>query len=194
MTVGKGEAKKEFHVRKDMICAKSEFFKAACNPQWESGKINTVNLEEDNETIFGTFLTWVTTRDIEDAVDLVEVSEDTDNSELRKSSMERRYDQLVQCFILGDLLQAAAFQNDAMDTIILLSKDYNDEFTGLLGVRPRMCHRVGLTSLRVNKYLWISLSWVETREQNTNKALKHNYNAFRDMQRFPPVIPYRRNG
>ncbi|KAH6711337.1 hypothetical protein BKA61DRAFT_487059, partial [Leptodontidium sp. MPI-SDFR-AT-0119] len=52
-----GETKTEMFVQKSMVCEQSESFKPVCNPHWESGKTNTITLEEDGPVIFSIFLT-----------------------------------------------------------------------------------------------------------------------------------------
>lgn len=41
IVVGEQPAK-DFYITKDLICKHSEFFRAACNERWESGRTNTV--------------------------------------------------------------------------------------------------------------------------------------------------------
>lgn len=67
VVVGCGNGQKTFYVTKSLICENSEFFKAACNERWESGRTNTITLLDDSPKIFSLFLTWLLTGDIENA-------------------------------------------------------------------------------------------------------------------------------
>lgn len=69
-----GPEKTEFYIPKGLICGKSKFFKAACNEEWESGKTNTVTLEDDDPKLFSIFLTWVVTGDPSICVEWIQVS------------------------------------------------------------------------------------------------------------------------
>jgi hypothetical protein len=60
------------------------------------------------------FLTWLTTRDIEDAEVLVpKIKQDPHEYEY-----DKRFDQLVKCWTLGDFTQAPEFQNAILDSIL----------------------------------------------------------------------------
>lgn len=48
-----------FLVHKDIICAKSKFFAAACSERWVEGKEKQVRLPEVDPTVFESHLSWV---------------------------------------------------------------------------------------------------------------------------------------
>lgn len=107
-----GAAKREFYIRKDEICASSDFLKAACNERWEGGQSNTVTLQEDDPVIFSIFCTWLSTGDIEDAEECLPVKT------YSSRHMTKRFIQLARCFILGDALQSHQFCNYLIEIII----------------------------------------------------------------------------
>jgi len=132
--VGSGKDKTEFFIPKDLICSHSGFFKAACNPQWECGRTNTITLEEDDPKIFGIFLTWISTKDLEQAEDLVEVVEKVEGNEAEWDECYRkRYNELLGCYILGDVFQSPNFQNAVMGSIVSDLKIYYFGCARLLG-------------------------------------------------------------
>jgi hypothetical protein len=119
-----------------LICSKSEFFKTACKPEWECGKTDTVTLDDDDPTIFGMFLTWLkaSAKGVPNLLHIVD--KPLDNTVTSRYLTQHLYENLVRCFILGDLLQAPAFQNAIMDCVIILAKDYSIQFKQLLSSRP----------------------------------------------------------
>jgi hypothetical protein len=119
-----------------LICSKSEFFKIACKPEWECGKTDTVTLDDDDPTIFGIFLTWLkaSAKGVPNLLHIVD--KPLDNTVTSRYLTQHLYENLVRCFILGDLLQAPAFQNAIMDCVIILAKDYSIHFKQLLSSRP----------------------------------------------------------
>jgi len=119
-----------------LICSKSEFFKIACKPEWECGKTDTVTLDDDDPTIFGIFLTWLkaSAKGVPNLLHIVD--KPLDNTVTSRYLTQHLYENLVRCFILGDLLQAPAFQNAIMDCVIILAKGYSIQFKQLLSSRP----------------------------------------------------------
>jgi hypothetical protein len=98
-----------------MICRASGFFRGACNKLWESGKSNTITLEEVKPYIFSIFLTWLELGDIENAPTLTEVLA----LNIDKSVSDAGYiARLLKSYILGDFLLAEKFQNSVMDLLI----------------------------------------------------------------------------
>lgn len=68
-----GKERKEFTVKKDLVCSKSEFFRTTCNERWESRWTNTIRLEEGDPTIYDMFHIWVINSDVETSQDYIEV-------------------------------------------------------------------------------------------------------------------------
>lgn len=125
-----GKDKTEFYISKHLICKRSEFFKAACNDQWESGRTNTVTLEEDDPKIFSIFLTWLSTGNVKDAAEFLPFDkEDKDASFLA-------FDQLVKCFILGNVLGALPFRNKIADFVVLYTRLFLDTHKSIVGAAP----------------------------------------------------------
>ncbi|KAG4431361.1 hypothetical protein IFR05_013158 [Cadophora sp. M221] len=112
-----GEAKTEIFVQKSMVCEQSEFFKSACNPHWETGKTNTIALEEEDPIIFSIFLNWIYTGDIQNNEDYISIDEKPTPS---AATLKSHWMQLVQCFTLGEMLMATNFKNAIID--LLFSK------------------------------------------------------------------------
>lgn len=112
--VGEGRSLQAFTFDKTVICAYSDFFKAACNPDSEEGKTNTVKIPKANPDSMAIFLTWLTTEDIEDA-EILAPKRQQPRHFYRK---DNRVIQLVECYALGDFLQATGFQNSIMDSLL----------------------------------------------------------------------------
>jgi hypothetical protein len=86
-----------------------------------------VDRPRDYEKMTDSYLqSWLITNDLDRAEDLIEapffVKDAGSDAALLSQSVER-YDQLVQCYILGNTLQAFNFQNAAMDLILEVAYD-----------------------------------------------------------------------
>ena len=135
-----GPEKTKFFINKEVICKDSDFFRTACKDEWSERRNNNVRLAEDDSTIFGIYLSWLTTRDINDAEGLISLSssaepannEHGDISRKREESMLDRFHQLLCCYALGDSLQSIKFPNAVIDELVGLSEIFNEGRHGLL--------------------------------------------------------------
>lgn len=129
-----------------MLEERSAFFKAALAGAWmsttreeqetessqgkEKGKdaeqsIQTVDpcqVDFDNTepVIFGIFLTWILTGNLRNSGNLINNVDD--DPEVRP----QQWKQLVDCYILGDFLQAPGFKNSVMDELLRVLEARND--------------------------------------------------------------------
>jgi len=131
-----GTEKKEFYISRFLICQHSEFFKAASSDRWESGRTDTVILERDDAKTFGFFLTWLVSGDVASAADFrpIHARQGNLSPEARgaaQASTEAQGDDLIQCYILGDMLQAPSFCNHIIDVMLLGCKVNYQAFTCL---------------------------------------------------------------
>lgn len=113
-----GKEKREFFIQKDLICHHSKFFKAACDERWESGRTNTVTLEEDEPVIFSIFLTWVITGSLEKSLDLIQPCLELPVTIENKLKAIDQSGQLCECWVLGDVLDSEGFKNSTIDVLI----------------------------------------------------------------------------
>lgn len=120
-------------VHKQRICEKSQFLKAACNPHWESGKTNTITLEDEDPVFFSLFLAWHFTGRLRNAAEFVELAiEDEERfDETReiwisvwRDSAEAQFLQLCKSFILEEFLQANKFCDHIMSVMTDLTEHY----------------------------------------------------------------------
>jgi hypothetical protein len=111
-----GPDEQEFYISKDLICSQSDFFAAACNEQWESGRTNIIRLEEDNPDAFAPFLIWLSTGTVEDSAELTDAA-DLDKKQ-DSGALTNEFLRLAECFVLGDALQAQEFCNHIIDVLI----------------------------------------------------------------------------
>lgn len=100
--VGKGDGEQRFTVHKDMICAKSKFFQAACSKRWKSGKEKIVRPPDVTPEQFQIYAKWVYTS-------RVSVDE------------ERLVDEqitLMDMYIFGDIIDGYQLRNITMERLI----------------------------------------------------------------------------
>lgn len=97
-------------------------FKAACNPDWESGRTNTIKLEKEDPDIVPVFLGWC----YNDVIDVNEVQTVltvgyTDTKSLFTPKRWEWY-QLTRAYVLGDFLLSSDFKNTIMNELVRISK------------------------------------------------------------------------
>ncbi|KAH7319406.1 hypothetical protein BKA65DRAFT_569783 [Rhexocercosporidium sp. MPI-PUGE-AT-0058] len=117
-----GPNAEEFFINGEVICAQSEFFKAACRDQWQSGRSRVITLVEDDPKLIAIFLTWLATGDIERCPDFVEVTATPNAEAILVEQNYAQWEQLRCCYNLGDVLLAPAFKNAAMNLLIEASE------------------------------------------------------------------------
>ncbi|EPE24750.1 hypothetical protein GLAREA_08603 [Glarea lozoyensis ATCC 20868] len=120
-----GAEKRVFFINKDLICAQSVFFETACKKEWFAGLEHTVTLAEEDPIIFGKFLVWLSTGDIEGMKELLAAEQVPHNSAVESPencARKAKFKQLVSCYILGDSLQCTRFQNCLINSICCLAK------------------------------------------------------------------------
>jgi hypothetical protein len=94
------EEEQRFTVHKDMICAKSKFFRAACSERWPTGREIIVRLPAGTPEDFQIYVEWVYTSriniDIEDIeelqaklTDMYILGDLVDDYQLRIATIER---------------------------------------------------------------------------------------------------------
>jgi hypothetical protein len=117
--VGKEQA--TFFIQKGVLCSNSEFFKAACNDRWESGRTSTVTIAEEDPQVFSLFMAWLATGEVENAAEFRELAGEPSTNEWLESA-EVLFQQLAHAYVLGDILQAPQFLNSVIDKCLSLSK------------------------------------------------------------------------
>ncbi|KAL2063383.1 hypothetical protein VTL71DRAFT_5188 [Oculimacula yallundae] len=99
------------------------FFKAACNAYWKSGRTNTVMLEEEDPKAFALFLTWLTTGDITNCLEYIEITGcETQNDRAHLTLHTKQKQQLQDCYFLGEYLMSTGFKNGTMDVYLSMLK------------------------------------------------------------------------
>lgn len=97
-----GEDEQSFMVHKDMLCAKSKYFKSACSKLWVSGREKIVRPTQGTPEQFKTYSAWVYTSHLN--VD----AEDTD----------QQLAALIGMFIPGEFLDDYQLRNATMERSI----------------------------------------------------------------------------
>lgn len=119
-----------------MICAKSEFFRAACSTCWLEGREKVVRLPEVDPDIFKTYLDWTYTD--------VLVVETAPKSPAVKTKTSRG---IVDMYLLGDVLNDVKLRNRAMQ--LLSSHVINQRVPNTMTIR-RIWDNTPTTSLLRN--------------------------------------------
>jgi len=126
-----GSSKTKFIAIKQVICARSKFVETACSERWESGRTGTITLEDQDPAIFSIWMSWLWFGSIDNAASLIDLNP-TDKSQKEQPQLDQ-WEQLAECYVLGDFLQAPEFCNAIMDSMLKNAEYYSREFRKLSG-------------------------------------------------------------
>jgi hypothetical protein len=104
-----GRHKQQFIVHKDSICGKSKFFEAACSKLWREGKKKLVRLPEVKAGTFQTYVIWLYSGEIP-------VNRSSSDNVAKMACDE--YDETVELYLLGDVLDDLLLRNAAMRALV----------------------------------------------------------------------------
>lgn len=96
--IGPGE--QVFAVHKDVICAKSKFFKAACSEPGENGQERTVRLPEVDSKVFQHYVDWA-----------------YGNTLVAGSSVDEDVEMAIKLNLLGGVLDDVKLRNQAVKAL-----------------------------------------------------------------------------
>jgi hypothetical protein len=101
-----GKQKATFNLYKETLCSRSPFFTAAFNGGFVESKTKEVVLEDVDSEVFGLFVIWLYLNYI-----YIPEQEAKAMSPEWTVQLHHRINLLIQGWVLGDYLQAVAFQN-----------------------------------------------------------------------------------
>lgn len=108
-----GPSEQPFLVHKDIICARSKFFTAACSERWVEGKEKNVTLPDVKASVFQSYLTWVYCGQL----DITCVSsEDIDYLPSERGEIAAKY---LELYFLGDAFDDIRLRNRVLETLVL---------------------------------------------------------------------------
>ncbi|RDW82789.1 hypothetical protein BP6252_03901 [Coleophoma cylindrospora] len=123
-----GNKSQKFLIPKSLLVFTSGYFEAACreNSGCSDGAVIEVCLAHVDPKIFGIYVTWLYMTNLtasDDFVKFPKAEADAPNlqPQLRRAlfyRLEAQREQLVECYCLGDFLQAPKFQNATMNLLI----------------------------------------------------------------------------
>ncbi|KAK3697349.1 hypothetical protein LTR37_017494 [Vermiconidia calcicola] len=122
--VRSGDLERTLTVHEDLICSRSDFFKAACSATWANAAEKVVKLPHSNSRIFRLYLEWI-------------YAKGNDLAGLVRSAVKEIEDRAVRDFIyqvlcwlwvLADYLGDRGCKNEVIDTLI---RDYNCNSVGV---------------------------------------------------------------
>lgn len=107
-------------VYKKIICTNSDLFKTACSGQWKEASERLVRLPEADSHIFGVYLGWLYTGNLdfsatEEQKPIPAYESGVSGPEFRKATK-----QIMDTYVLGDMLQDAQFCNTLVDEFMQL--------------------------------------------------------------------------
>ncbi|KAI9794682.1 MAG: hypothetical protein M1833_007398 [Piccolia ochrophora] len=101
--VGSEEDEQEYTMHKSLICAHSDFFRAACMGSFKESVGGVVCLPDGNPAAFERFLVWL----YDGRIPSISISWSDDDA----------WSHMICLYILGDQLQVRSFQNAVLGTL-----------------------------------------------------------------------------
>lgn len=112
VTVGQDQDKQTFLLHKDVVTKFSDFLAAAVREAWRKDHDTDIKLPEATPAIFRIFQVFVYGGSIHS-------QEDGDSTAMKDDARyDPEYDRLAAAWLLGEYLQASAFQDAVADTLI----------------------------------------------------------------------------
>jgi hypothetical protein len=110
ITILVGPEEHTFRAHKDVICAKSRFFRAACSDRWREGREKVVRLPgARSKCIFQMYMDWSYTNELEIDTFI--------SQEFKKRAMNV----LVELYLLGDVLDDIIVRNKTLRALNTLA-------------------------------------------------------------------------
>lgn len=106
--VGSDDDQRQFTVHKNLICAGSKFFNAACSKLWAEGKARILRLPQANAEAFQAYIVWIYAGKIT----------------VNKSTSGQEFRQTVELYLLGDVLDDLHLRNEAMRTLVEKGREW----------------------------------------------------------------------
>lgn len=121
-----GPAEQPFIVHKDIICAKSHFFQAACSERWlrSTEAEKKIKLPEVDAQVFQQYLSWVYS-DKFDLSTFTSTHKDIPGLE----SSHRDVANCIELYLLGDKLDDIGLRDKTMETLVLNSNSTSRSVT-----------------------------------------------------------------
>lgn len=106
-----------FLIHEDLICAKSNFFAAACSDskRWVEGKEKQVRLPEVNPSVFQSYLSWVYST----SLNITELTTDQIDQDQLPDTRNRNVAKHLELYFLGDVLDDVRLRNKVMQILVL---------------------------------------------------------------------------
>lgn len=111
--VGPAGQEQNFTIHKDLVCASSKFFKAACSKRWAEGRAKEVRLDEVKPETFQAYVVWV-------YAERITANRSTQGD--AKAAALDEFTEMVDLYLLGEYLDDIRLRNAAMKALITNGK------------------------------------------------------------------------
>jgi hypothetical protein len=102
-----------FTIHKDLVCASSKFFKAACSKRWAEGRAKEVRLDEVKAETFRAYIVWVYAEKI--------TANRSTQGDAKVAALDE-FAETVDLYLLGEFLDDLRLRNAAMRALVTNSK------------------------------------------------------------------------
>jgi hypothetical protein len=138
-----GPEEQPFSVYKDIICASSKFFKAACSERWIEGKEKKVRLPEVKPSVFQGYIAWLCSGHYQmqasrgDPLDVINATTTA----------------MIEMYILGDVLDDIRFRNKMMERLVSRNLGCCPQITTICMLWERTTTMSPLRKMHVKVYI-----------------------------------------
>jgi len=112
VNVGKGEDASTFGVHETLLCQQSKFFQSALSGDWLESKTRTINLPEHSAGALELYSGWLYNRKI------------CSRKAANVGGQLAEFEQLIQSYVLADMIEDADFADAIIDTIVACKQVY----------------------------------------------------------------------
>lgn len=113
VVVGPARKEQRFTIHKNLICASSKFFQAACSKRWAEGRAKEVHLDEVKTETFRAYIVWVYAGKI--------TANKSKQSDPEEAALDE-FAETVDLYLLGEYLNDLGLRNAAMRALVKNSK------------------------------------------------------------------------
>jgi hypothetical protein len=118
LIVGEGENQTTFSVHQNLLSASSQFFEAACKPEWMKPEDGKIRLPEDSPTAVQVFVYWLYHNEICIPKEYWENEGETTQSALKTAG-----GLLAKVYVFGEKNQIPRLCNAAIDAILYVLRE-----------------------------------------------------------------------
>lgn len=118
-----GPKEERFMIHKELICAKSKFFEAACSRRWKEGLEKTIRMPEVGPNLFQQYIAWIHINDLDIARVYINDKQSPDDQRM-----------LLGLYMFGDIVDDIALRKKTLGLLVSLTNVWKKFYPSVSGV------------------------------------------------------------